>query len=131
MHQHQSNANKAGGLTSLGRWVLAISVVMFVLSVVIELWKRSDDERARRTREAETQIQLNEIRRAVYAMNGLHVSFAIVYPIPTDGSSPYQTRIKALGRVWRPNAKSALGGMSGVSGAQSDNKGDRFNTITF
>ena len=67
--------------------------------MAIQVSHTRESERARRETDAAIQQQLNEIRRAVYTTTGMQASFAIAYPLPTDGSSPYRERLAPIVRA--------------------------------
>lgn len=77
---------RTGKPTIWGKWAIAGAIVLFAIGVAIQISQSIERERARREADAATQ-QANEIRRAVYTTTGLKASFAIAYPLPTDGSS--------------------------------------------
>lgn len=86
-------------VTIWGKVAIAGAIIGLAISVAIQVSHTRESERVRRETDAAIQQQLNEIRRAVYTTTGMQASFAIAYPLPTDGSSPYRERLAPIVRA--------------------------------
>ena len=89
---------KTGKITKWGMIAVLGAVLTFMFSVALQVLQTAHNDKEKRLRDAATQQQLNEMRRAVYATTGLRAAFAIAYSLATDGSSVYRERLAARRR---------------------------------
>jgi hypothetical protein len=121
---------KGGGLTRWGKISVIVAVLSFAVTGGLEIYKADKNEEERIKADRATQEQLNEIRRSVYATSGMRGSFALVYPLATDGTSKYQTRMSEYGKQWQPDNDNLIG-IPGIAGDKGSADGKHLTSVTF
>jgi hypothetical protein len=119
-----------GGITGWGKTIIVISVLAFVVGVVLLFRQTSANDADRKKADENTQRQLTETRRTLYAIDGIRGAFAVTYPLDTNGRSRYGTRMKTYANKWA-NGDRSVGQLPQVSGVAGDATGKHLASLTF